>query len=248
MTPMFEYDAATYGEHIAEVYDQWPRLPDDTEETVAFLVEQAVGGPTLELGIGTGRVALPLAVRGIAVQGIEASAAMLARLRAKPGGDAIPVHLGDFADVAVPGLFPLVYAVFSTFFALPSQQAQVRCFANVAAHLPPGGSFVIEAFVPDPSRFDRGQRTETLRIATKAVYLASSRHDPVEQRVWGQTILVEEAGIRLYPIQVRYAWPSELDLMARLAGLRLHERWGGWTGEPFTAVSRRHVSVYRADD
>jgi SAM-dependent methyltransferase len=247
------YGPATYGEHIAEVYDRWAGVPTDTDATVAFLAALAGGGPALELGIGTGRVALPLAARGVEVRGVDASPAMVARLRAKPGGDAIPVHLGDFADVGAagvgaPGPLALVYVVFNTLFALLDQDAQVRCFAGVAARLRPGGRFVVEAFVPDLGRFDRGQRTSVIDLDAGMVLLDASVHDPVTQRVRAQHAVVGERGIKLYPVQLRYAWPAELDLMARLAGLALEARHGGWTGEPFTAASGRHVSVYRKPD
>jgi SAM-dependent methyltransferase len=240
-----DYDAATYGERIAEVYDAWPGVPADTDATVAFLAARAGGGPALELGIGTGRVALPLAARGVQVHGVDASPAMVARLRAKPGGDAVPVELGDFAEVHTPGPFTLVFVVFNTLFGLLDQDAQVRCFARVAERLRPGGRFVVEAFVPDLGRFDRGQRVGVLELGGGLVRLEASELDPVGQRISFQNAVLTEQGIRFYPGRLRYAWPAELDLMARLAGLALEERHGGWDGEPFTAASRRHVSVYR---
>jgi SAM-dependent methyltransferase len=244
---MENYGSATYGDHIAELYDQWEGAPTDSDDAVAFLAERAGDGPVLELGIGTGRIALPLAARGIDVHGIDASERMVQRLRAKPGGAAIPVTLGDFADVEVaePGSFALVLVVFNTFFLLLSQEDQVRCFARVAARLAPGGAFVLEAFVPDLGRFQQGQHTGTRGVALDRVHLEASLHDPVEQRVRSQHVVLDERGIRLFPVQLRYAWPSELDLMARLAGLRLAERWAGWCGEPFVAGSPRHVSLYR---
>jgi SAM-dependent methyltransferase len=241
------YGNATYGDHIAPVYDEWEGVPADSDQAVAFLAERAGGGPVLELGIGTGRIALPLAARGLEVHGIDASERMVERLRVKPGGAAIPVAVGDFADVEVlqPGSFALVLVVFNTFFALLSQDDQVRCFAGVAARLAPGGAFVLEAFVPDPGRFQHGQHAGTRALAMDRVHLEASMHDPVEQQVRSQHVVLDERGIRLFPVQLRYAWPSELDLMARLAGLRLAERWAGWRGEPFGAGSPRHVSVYR---
>jgi SAM-dependent methyltransferase len=242
------YDQSTYGERIADVYDRWAGVPADTEQTVAFLAARAGGGPVLELGVGTGRVALPLAARGLDVHGIDASPAMVARLRAKPGGAALPVHQGDFADVGVRGRYALVFVVFNTFFALLTQDDQIRCLTNVAARLRPGGRFVLEAFVPDLARFDRGQRVSVTDIGADSVRLDVSRHDPVSQRVSSQHLVLDEGGARLYPVQLRYAWPSELDLMARLAGLELLERWGGWQGEPFTAASALHVSVWVRPD
>ncbi|HZD00582.1 MAG TPA: class I SAM-dependent methyltransferase [Actinomycetes bacterium] len=242
---MEEYGSATYGDHIAEVYDQWGGTPTDTDDAVAFLAERAGGGPVLELGIGTGRIALPLTARGLEVHGIDASERMVERLRAKPGGAAIPVAIGDFADVDIPGSFALVLVVFNTFFGLLSQDDQVRCFARVAARLASGGAFVLEAFVPDLSRYQRGQHMGTRSLSVDEVHLDASMHDPVEQRVRSQHVVLDERGIRFYPVQIRYAWPAELDLMARLVGLRLTERWSGWRGERFTADSPRHISVYR---
>jgi SAM-dependent methyltransferase len=240
------YEASTYGDRIAAVYDAWvaPAVESTTQTTAAFLAELAGAGNALELGVGTGRVALPLAERGVAVHGIDVSEAMLARLRDKPGGADLPVTVGDFADVAVDGHFKLIYVVFNTFFGLLSQEEQVRCFANVARHLLPEGHFVIESFVPDPTLFDRGQRVSATRVETDRVQLDATRHDPVEQRVTTQHVHIGTEGIMLLPVQLRYAWPSELDLMARLAGLRLVHRFGGWQGEPFTAASPEHVSVY----
>ena len=239
---MTDYDAATYGDRIAEVYDEWFAVPSDTEDTVAFLSGLAGPGPVLELGIGTGRVALPLAQRGHEVHGIDASEAMVEKLRARTGE--IPVTIGDFAELDIEGEFSLVYVVFNTLFALLSQEDQVRCFSNVARRLREEGVFVIEAFVPDLTRWDRDQRIEAHRVETDSVVLGVSRHDPVEQRVASNHLEVSAAGVKLYPVRLRYAWPSELDLMARLAGLRLRERWGGWRREPYTASSVKHVSVY----
>jgi SAM-dependent methyltransferase len=243
-TPGRTYDVSTYGERMADVYDDWPRLPANTGAAVELLARLAEDGPVLELGIGTGRIALPLAERGLRVHGIDASPAMVRRLRAKPGGERIPVVVADFADVPAEGRFALVFVVFNTFFGLLSQDAQVRCFAAVAEHLTDAGVFVIEAFVPDLGRFDRGQRLGTVDVGGGWGLLEASVHDPVGQRVRSQQVVIDEGGVRLYPVELRYAWPSELDLMARLAGLRLRERWGGWAGEPFGAASPTHVSVY----
>jgi SAM-dependent methyltransferase len=239
-----DYDAATYGDRMAEVYDRWFAVPSETEDTVAFLSDLASTGPVLELGIGTGRIALPLAQRGYEVHGVDASEAMVEKLRAKTGGEDMPVIIGDFAELDIEGEFSLVYVVFNTFFALLSQEDQVRCFSNVVRRLREGGVFVIEAFVPDMTRWDRDQRVETHHLGNDGVVLGASRHDPVEQQVASNHLVVSETGVRMYPVRLRYAWPSELNLMARLAGLRLRERWGGWHREPFTASSVRHVSVY----
>jgi SAM-dependent methyltransferase len=241
-----DYTADTYGNRAAVFYDAWVarRVDHTTEPAAAFLAELAGDGTALELGIGTGRVALPLATRGVRVHGIDSSEAMVAQMRTKPGGEEIQVTFGDFADVSAVGRYRLIYVVFNTFFALLSQDDQLRCFRNVAAHLEPGGRFVIEAFVPDPTLYDRNQRVSTTRVETDRVQLDAAQYDPVEQKVTSQHILIGKEGIVLLPVQLRFAWPSELDLMARLAGLKREARFGGWQGESFTAASATHVSVY----
>jgi SAM-dependent methyltransferase len=247
---MSEYGPSTYGDRIAGVYDQYiqPAVGATTELAVEFLRGMAGSGRALELGIGTGRIAVPLALRGVAVEGIDASQPMIDRMRTKDGGANIPVAVGDFADVDVVGQFELIYVVFNTLFALLDQAEQVRCFRNVAAHLMPEGTFVIEAFVPDPTLYDRGQRLSASVVETNRVQLDAARLDPVTQRVTAQHILIGAEGIVLLPVQLRYAWPAELDLMARLAGLRLRERFAGWQREPFVATSPGHVSVYERGD
>jgi SAM-dependent methyltransferase len=239
-----DYRPETYGDRIAEVYDSLYEEQLDTGAAVDALARLAAGGRVLELAIGTGRLAVPLAQRGIDVHGIDASDEMVARLRAKPAGADIAVTMGDFADVAVEGSFSLVYVVFNTLFALLTQDDQVRCFENVAARLGDGGRFVVEAFVPDVTRWNRGQRVGTTAVHLDRVDLEVSRHDAVEQRVDSQHVLVTRGGTELYPVSLRYAFPSELDLMARPAGLELVDRWGGWSGEPFTSASTSHVSLY----
>jgi SAM-dependent methyltransferase len=239
---METYAAETYGERIAGTYDDWYGFLD--EDTVPTLRELAGDGRALELGIGTGRVALPLQQSGVEVHGIDASQAMVDRLRAKPGGETIPVALGDFADVAVEGEFSLVFALFSTFFSLLTQDDQVRCFQNVARHLSAGGTFAIEAFVPDLARYNRGQDVRASHVGTDEVRLAVSQLDPVSQQVTSQQIMLTEEGARLHPVKIRFAWPSELDLMARLAGLELRHRWENWQRALFTRRSGGHISVY----
>jgi SAM-dependent methyltransferase len=241
---MEDYRPETYGDRIAPLYDELYEAHLDTDAAVEALARLAGPGPVLELAIGTGRLAVPLARRGIDVHGIDASQEMVARMRGKPGGEGIPVAMGDFADVGVDGSFSLVYVAFNTIFALLTQDDQARCFANVANRLSEGGRFVVEAFVPDLARFDRGQRVGVSSVRIDRVDLDVSRHDAVNQRVDSQHIFVTDQGTRLSPVSLRYAWPSELDLMARLAGLELVERWGGWHGEPFTNASTDHVSVY----
>jgi SAM-dependent methyltransferase len=238
------YRPETYGDRIAGVYDAMMVDLPDPGDCVDRLAELAGPGPALELGIGTGRVALPLAARGVQVHGIDASPAMVERLRAKPGGDAVPVSFGDFADVPVEGSYRLVYVVFNTFFALLTQDDQLRCFAGVGRRLAPGGAFVLQGFVPDPTLHPGGQSVRTTHLGVDQARLDLARHDPVAQRVDFQHVVLTDGGVRLYPGAIRYAWPSELDLMARLAGLRLRERWGGWRREPFGAGSALHVSVY----
>lgn len=238
------YDPATYGDRIAGVYDDWYGVPGDIEAVTAFLAELAGSGPALELGIGTGRVALPLSQRGVEVHGIDASGAMAEKLRAKSGGADITLTVGDFAGVDVEGRFSLVYVVFNTFFALLTQEDQVRCFENVAGRLEEGGAFVVEAFVPDFARLLAGQVTQTKRVEVDRVFLETTRYDTASQRAYSHNIVMSESGTKLYPVEIRYAWPSEMDLMARLAGLRLRERWSGWDRRPFTAESTAHISVY----
>ena len=238
------YEPKTYGETWAPIYDDVWLEALDPSAAVAFLKELAGTGPALELAIGMGRVAIPLKAQGVEVHGIDNSDAMVARLRAKPGGDAIPVTMGDFADVDVEGHYPLIYVPFNTFFALTTQEDQVRCFKNVAAHLHPEGSFVIEVFVPDLLRFDRHQRTQTNSVKVDSVSIETSRHDPVTQQISSQHLLVKEGGVELYPVFLRYAFPPELDLMAQLAGLELAARYSGWDKGAFTAASTAHVSVY----
>ncbi len=233
---------AFYGDTWAAIYDDVHTYLDPTA-AVEVLAQFVGTGKALELGIGTGRVAIPLAARGIAVHGIEASQAMLDRMRAKPGGADIPVTLGDFTDVAVDGEYALVYIVFSTLYGLLTQDAQVACVRHAAARLAPGGVFVVEGFVPDPTRFDRGQRVQVNRIEPTRLDLLFARHDPVTQRVASQHIVVGAQGMQLYPVEVRYVWPSELDLMAQLAGLRLRERWGDWRRGTYTG-SGVHISIY----
>lgn len=244
---MSEYGPESYGERIADVYDDvyGTKFGGELAPAVATLADLAAGGRVLELGIGTGRLALPLAARGLDVHGIDVSPAMVEKLREKPGGDAIGVTIGDFADVAVDGTFALVFVAFNTLFMLPSQDAQVRCFANVAAHLAPGGRFVVEGFVPDTSRFVRDQALTVRSAGADELFLDASIYDPQEQVVSSTHVRISEGGIRLLPVRLRFAYPAELDLMARLAGLEVEARWGSYEREPFTAESVFRVAVYR---
>jgi SAM-dependent methyltransferase len=241
---MHEYGPETYGDRIADVYDRFYSELFDNEGAVSFLAERARGGPALELGIGTGRIAVPLKAKGIDVHGIDSSSKMIEHLRAKPGGPDIPVTLGDFAEFSVTEKYPLIYVVFNTFFALTNQEDQLRCIENVAKHLTEDGLFVVEAFVPDLSRFVRHQNTEVMHVETDEVMMSVGRHDPVNQMVRSMHILFTPQGTNLYPIALRYVYQSELDLMARLAGLVLRERYENWRMSPQTSDSKGHVSVY----
>lgn len=238
------HDAEAYGRAIAADYDALYAETLDTAAAVGCLADLAGAGPLLELGIGTGRLALPLAARGLDVHGVDSSPEMVARLRAKPGGADLPVAVGDFAEVRLQERFTLVVLAFNTVYALPSQDAQVDCFAAAAGHLLPGGRFVIEAFVPDPTRFAQGRMVRTDSVGGDAVVLEVGEIDPAAQRMRTTKVRLGADGVRLYPANHRYAWPAELDLMARLADLRLVHRWAGWDRAPFTAASTHHVSVY----
>jgi SAM-dependent methyltransferase len=240
------YQQDTYGEQVAQVYDQLHPDVLTSDEAVARLAELAGRGPVLELGVGTGRLAIPLAERGLRVTGMDISRAMLARLAKKPHGGMVDTVLGDFAELSLPNRFALVVVAADTFFMLTSQERQVRCFAAVAKHLAPGGVFVIEAFVPDRARATAGGVT-VRKVNSDSLVLGASTHDPASQRIDGAQILIDAGGVRFAPASMRYAWPAELDLMARLGGMRLQERWGGWNREPFGADRLRHVSVYEAE-
>ncbi len=236
------YSHDTYGERVAGVYDEW--YSDIEPQQIDVLADLAGGGRALELGIGTGRIALPLSERNVEVHGVDAATSMISRLRAKPGGDRIPVTQGNFAEVPVEGKFELIYIVFNTFFALTTQEEQIQCFRNIAEHLAPGGCFLMEVFVPDLTRFTLGQVNMARKVTTDQVVLDISQHNAADQHVVSQQVVITEGNIRMYPVQIRYCWPSELDLMARLAGLRLRERWNNWKREPFTSESGKHISIY----
>jgi SAM-dependent methyltransferase len=228
---------------MAGVYDRFYE-PVDVEVRMDLLEELAAGGRALELGIGTGEFALPLAARGVEVHGIDISEAMVEQLRAKEGGARLPVTIGNFADVEVEGKFSLIYVLNNTLFMLTEQEEQVRCFANAAARLGESGVLLVDAFVPDVTRFDRGQEVRARLPDLETVRLDVSTHDPMEQLVDFRHVLVREDGIQVFPARLRYIWPSEMDLMARLAGFRLRERWGDWRRGRFTSTSGAHVSVY----
>ena len=238
-------DEGYFGAGVAARYDDasWSMFdPALVRATVDMLAELAGDGAALEFAIGTGRIALPLAERGVHVVGIDNSQAMLARLREKPGAERVEALVGDMAAMRVEGEFSLVYLVFNTIFNLVTQDGQVECFENAAAHLPSGGRFVIEARVPELQRLPLGQTVLPWRAdpSGTSYYV----YDVVTQRLSGQHYRFSDGAVEASPTEMRYAWPAELDLMARLAGMRLTDRWGGWVREPFTALSPAHVSVY----
>jgi SAM-dependent methyltransferase len=230
--------AAAYDSHSTGMFD-----PNVVGPAVETLAELAQGGRVLEFAIGTGRIALPLAQHGVPVAGIDNSEAMLARLRAKAGADRVDARRGDMATTRVEGEFALVYLVFNTIFNLTTQDGQVACFQNAAAHLRPGGRFVIEARVPELQRLPPGQTVLPWRADPGG--FSYYVYDVVTQRLSGQHYHLHGGGLRASPTEMRYAWPAELDLMARIAGMRLRDRWAGWRHEPFAADSERHVSVWQ---
>jgi SAM-dependent methyltransferase len=232
--------AARYDESDAEMFD-----PAVIDPVVEFLAQAAGGGRALELGIGTGRIALPLAQRGVPVQGIELSEAMVARLRAKPGGKDIPVAIGDFATTTVEGSFAVAYLVYNTILNLTTQAAQVACFRNVAAHLQPGGCFVIEVGVPDLQRLPPGETVHPFHVSDTR--LGFDEYDIATQGLISHHVETVDGRLERHSTPFRYAWPAELDLMAQLAGMTLRERWSDWKRQPFTSESRGHVSVWEKD-
>jgi SAM-dependent methyltransferase len=229
--------AATYDETSDEMF-----APDVVGPTVDFLAELAGEGRALELGIGTGRIALPLAARGVEVHGIELSRAMAARLRAKPGGEEIGITIGDFSTAQAKGTFRLVYLVFNTIMNLTTQAAQVACFRNVAEHLEPGGVFVIEVGVPDLQRLPPGERFVV--FDGRETHWGIDEYDVANQGLISHHFQIMDGKVEKSSGPFRYVWPSELDLMAQLAGLELRDRWAGWKREPFTSDSRQHVSIW----
>ena len=233
-----------FPESVAATYDDSSQVfgPGAVDATADLLAELAGGGRALELGIGTGRIALPLARRGVPVHGIDLSRAMVARLRAKPGADAIGVTIGDFATTRVQGSFSLAYLVFNTIMNLTTQEEQVACFRNAAAHLEPGGCFVIEVRVPELRRLPPGQDVVPWHVSQESSVFYS--YDVATQAMRGHYLDVTGGRGEYRSMPFRYVWPAELDLMAQLAGMRLRDRWEGWARQPFTSESRQHVSVW----
>jgi SAM-dependent methyltransferase len=235
-----------FGEQVAARYDDSTQTMSDPEvvgPVVSFLAELAGDGAALELGIGTGRIALPLSAWGVPVHGIDLSAAMLAQLRAKPGADRVVVTEGDFADTRLDQTFRLGYLVFNTIMNLTSQDAQVACFRTMAAHLEPGGCFVIEVMVPDLQRLPPGETVRPFQL--DADHLGFDEYDVADQGLTSHHFFRQaDGGWQRSSIPFRYVWPAELDLMAALAGMRLRQRWDGWRRAEFTGRSRQHVSVW----
>jgi SAM-dependent methyltransferase len=241
------YDEGAYGRIWADVYDEIFVGADD--EMIDLLARHSGSPPrALELAVGTGRVALALAERGVEVSGIDISEEMVARMRGKPGGEAIPVTIGNFRDVPVEESFPLIYLPFNTLFGLLTQDAQIDCFRNVAAHLEPGGRFILDCFVPDLTRFDdhnTRMAVSSIRSVEEHTY-EMSIYQPTTQRISNHLVRrFADGSTRVLPVEVRFAWPSEIDLMARLAGLELEDRFGWYDLRPFNDESKTHMSIYR---
>ncbi len=240
-----QHEDGCFGERVAAGYDAGSAGMFESavvEPAVDLLASLAGDGRALELGIGTGRIALPLAARGVPVHGIDLSRAMVARLRAKPDGVAVGVTIGDFATTRVDGAFAVVYLVFNTIMNLTTQDAQVACFRNAAAHLAPGGCFVIEVMVPELRKLPPGQNVVPFRVGPAG--WAYDVYDTATQAMSSNYVEVVDGRAEYTRYPFRYVWPAELDLMAQLAGLRPRERWGGWAREPFTSQSGKHVSIW----
>ena len=234
-----------FGERVAERYDSSSDALFQAaaiDPVVEFLAVLAGDGGALELGIGTGRIALPLSRRGIRVHGIDLSTAMVAKLQAKPGAEEIDVTIGDFANTTVEGTFSVAYLVFNTIMNLTTQDEQIACFRNVAAHLAPGGCFVIEVGVPQLQRLPPGETVRPFTVSPTR--LGFDEYDIAAQGLISHHYAIRDGEVEINSIPFRYVWPSELDLMARLAGMTLRERWSGWQHEPFTSESTKHISVW----
>lgn len=239
------FDPSAYGRHIADVYDEL-HADYSPDAAVACIAEHAAGGAVLEFGIGTGRIALPLAARGLVVEGIDGSPEMVQRLRRRPGGESVRVEIGDFTTTTMDRRYAVVVLAYDTINALPSQEAQVQTFVNAAAHLLPGGVFLVENWVPDVAGFHRGRAVRAHEQADRHVIVEVAELHPAEQRIRATRLAFTADGVRLLPVEHRYVWPGELDLMARLAGLALEQRWQDWSRTPFTDASTTYVAAYRA--
>ncbi|GAA1987722.1 class I SAM-dependent DNA methyltransferase [Kitasatospora viridis] len=244
-TPASDRRADSYAARFAARYDDWFGHAAPTADTVALLAELAGAGPVLELGPGTGRVALPLAARGLEVHGVDGSPEMAAELRSRPGGERIALTIGDFTDLPPGVRYSLVYLAGGTFFELPTQEAQLRCFAAVAARLAPGGSFVFDALLPETLCAPQSAAGQVLPTADGSLVVRHRRVDRAEQRYESHYLIADGPDLNHVHVRFRYAGSGELDLMARLAGLRLHRRYGSWAGTPFQDGCAYHVPVYR---
>jgi SAM-dependent methyltransferase len=238
---MRDHDPAAYGDRIAGEYDAWADPHLQTDATVERLAELAGPGPVLELGIGTGRATVPLAARGLELHGIEASEKMVERLREKPGGDRVQVTIGDIADTDVPGSFSLILAIGDTLGMLSTQEQQRRCLERFGSKLTEAGSFVVEGVVRNA---DPEGAVRVLSVNEDEVHLIVVKGDPATQALQSAHVILRADNTRIIPVLGRHLPPGELDLMAALAGLSLRDRWGDWERQPFTAQSRRHVSIY----
>ncbi|MEM8634054.1 MAG: class I SAM-dependent methyltransferase [Pseudomonadota bacterium] len=240
---MADWNSSSFGELYADEYDAL-HDPGTTKDSVDLISSLAGDGTLFELAIGTGRMAIPLAKKGHVIQGLEASSEMVAKLREKPGGDAIHVQIADMSEFETRERYDFAFLVFNTLFNLTSQSAQIGCFASVADCLNPRGYFLVETFVPDIGRFRSGEDVSVSKLDTESVWLEAVVHNGVDQTLDFQRIRYSREGVKIAPLKMRYAWPAEIDLMAQLAGLRLKHRWGGWNRESFTDKSRMHVSLY----
>jgi len=233
-------------DRVAPYYESLTASMPDTGRAIEFLADHAGTGRVLELGVGTGRLACPLAQRGFDVTGLDNSAGMLARLRSRSDGAAVHIVLGSFTDLPVDGEFSLIYAPFNALFCALTQEEQLRAIQLAAQHLTPAGTFVVETDLPALARSgESGRSLGTGGVERDRVFVEASTHDIATQRIRTQTIIVSEQGIQMFPLMMRYMWPSELDLMGRLAGLRLEHRYGGWDRNPYDRSTVRQVSVFR---
>jgi SAM-dependent methyltransferase len=242
---MTGYDPAAYGEAWSAQYDDLFGQRDDPEEVIAALERLTDGRSILDIGVGTGRLAVPLHDHGWRVAGIEASEAMISRLRARAGDRNITVHAGDMRTLRIDDQFDIALLAFSTLFLLPDQASQVQCVRNAVQHLAPMGQLVIEAFVPDHARWSEGRRVALSRWVDDGVEIEAARHDRARQAIEVRYLTLTGAGLGVRPLALRYAWPAEIDLMARLAGAELAQRWADWQGSSYGPTSQAHVSVYR---
>lgn len=243
-----KHDPAAYGRSVGPDYDALYPDPPDTQTAVSRLAELAGAGTLLEFGVGTGRLALPLVERGLTVAGIEGSELLAEQLRAKPRGNEVDVVVGDFADTVVAGSFSVVLLAANTIFAMSSREAQIQCFANAVRHLAPGGCFVIEAFILRGDQLEGRWYVQPRHVLDQHVELQVARYDPAVHMIERTLVHLTPTGSRFVSVVDNYAWPGELDLMARAAGLQLRSRWGGWDSQPFTAASEKHVSIYDLPD